>query len=270
MGPITIEEGGILDPGGSQSWGNHTLIINGGMISNTVVGSFMTYGIFNPKTTVNGDFTFAILENYAWTVPDLSGHTVTVDIGVGKIFNVATSVNYPIKTGGRMNVVRGGSLATFSDKIADLHMVDLDSFNAALNLGGTMSVHDYNATYQYNYGKGSAALDVYGTFTPASNFFYGPTMQDGSTIDLSAKTGAWSVTSSLTDGGNATTKFAAGATVTVILGERKCKVGDKVISWTTPPDDTVRFTSRRGTFEVRSDGLYIAQWNAPGFFIFVK
>ena len=270
MGPITIEEGGILDPGGSQSWGNHTLIINGGMISNTVAGGNITYGIFNPKTTVNGDFTFATLENYAWTVPDLSGHTVTVDIGVGKIFNVATSVIYPIITGGRMNVVRGGNLATFSNKTTDLHMVDLDCFNAALNLSGPMSVRDYGPQYTGNYGKGNVALDVYGTFTPASNYFYGPTMRDGSAIDLSAKTDAWSVTSSLTDGGNATTKFAAGATVTVILGERKCKVGDKVISWATAPDSTVSFTSKKATFESRSDGLYITEWKGSGLSIFVR
>jgi len=270
MGPITIEEGGILDPGGSLSWGNHTLIINGGMISNTVAGSGMTYGIFNPKTTVNGDFTFATLENYAWTVPDPSGHTVTVDIGVVKTFYVATFVDYPIITGGRMNVVRGGNLATFLAKPADFHMVDLDCFNAALNLSETMSVRDYGPQYTGNYGKGNVALDVYGTFTPASNYFYGPTMQNGSAIDLSAKTDAWSVTSSLTDGGNKTTKFAAGATVTVILGERKCKVGDKVISWTTAPDSTVSFTSKRATFESRSDGLYITEWKGSGLSIFVR
>ncbi len=255
MGPITIEEGGILDPGGSQSWGNHTLIINGGMISNTVAGGNMTYGIFNPKTTVNGDFTFATLENYAWTVPDLSGHTVTVDIGVGKIFNVATSVNYPIITGGRMNVVRGGNLATFSGRATDFHMVDLDCFNAALNLSGPMSVRDYGPQYTGNYGKGNVALDVYGTFTPASNFFYGPTMQDGSAIDLSAKTDAWSVTSSLTDGGNATTKFAAGANVWIRLGERELSPGDKIVSWTTQPNAT--FASKEWTLESRSDGLYV-------------
>ena len=255
MGPITIEEGGILDPGGSQSWGNHTLIINGGMISNTVAGGNMTYGIFNPKTTVNGDFTFATLENYAWTVPDLSGHTVTVDIGVGKIFNVATSVNYPIITGGRMNVVRGGNLATFSGRATDFHMVDLDCFNAALNLSGPMSVRDYGPQYTGNYGKGNVALDVYGTFTPASNYFYGPTMQNGSAIDLSAKTDAWSVTSSLTDGGNATTKFAAGANVWIRLGERELSPGDKIVSWTTQPNAT--FASKEWTLESRSDGLYV-------------
>jgi hypothetical protein len=270
QGHITINAGGVLDPGGAQAWNCHTLIINGGMISNTVAGGNMTYGIFNPKTTVNGDFTFATLENYAWTVPDPSGHTVTVDIGVDKTFYVATSVNYPIITGGRMNVVRGGNLATFSDKPVDFHMFDLDCFNAALSLGGTMSVRDYGPQYNGNSGKGNVALDVYGTFTPASDYFYGPTMQNGSAIDLSAKTGAWSVTSLLTDGGNATTKFAAGATVTVILGERKCKVGDKVISWTTAPDSTVSFTSRKATFESRSDGLYITEWKGSGLSIFVR
>lgn len=270
QGHITINAGGVLDPGGANGWGHHTLIINGGMISNTVAGGAMTYGIFNPKTTVNGDFTFAALENYAWTVPDPAGHTVTVDIGVGKTLYVATFASYPIITGGRMNVVRGGNLATFLNSTTDFHMVDLDCFNAALNLVGTMSVRDYGPQYTGNYGKGNVALDVYGTFTPASNYFYGPTMQNGSAIDLSAKTDAWSVTSSLTDGGNATTKFAAGATVTVILGERKCKVGDKVISWTTAPDSTVSFTSKRATFESRSDGLYITEWKGSGLSIFVR
>lgn len=270
QGHITINAGGVLDPGGANGWGNHTLIINGGMISNTVAGGVMNYGIFNPKTTVNGDFTFATLENYAWTVPDPSGHTVTVDIGVGKTFYVATSDNYPIITGGRMNVVRGGNLATFSNRATDFHMFDLDCFNAALNLGGTMSVRDYGPQYNGNYGKGNFALDVYGTFTPATDYFYGPTMQNGSAIDLSAKTDAWSVTSLLTDGGNAATKFAADATVTVILGERKCKVGDKVISWKTAPDSTVSFTSRKATFESRSDGLYITEWKGSGLSIFVR
>ena len=239
------------------------------MVSNTISGGNMDYGFFNANATVVSNFTFATTENYAWTIVGLGGHTVTVDIAPAKMLYVSSYANTPPGTG-RLNVVRGGNVTTFSNKTADFRMVDFDAFSAAPYLQGPMSVHDYNATYQYNYGNGSAALNVYGTFTPASEFFYGPTMQDGSTIDLSAKTGVWSVTSSLTDGGNATTTFAAGATVTVILGERKCKVGDKVISWTTAPDSTVSFTSKRATFESRSDGLYITEWKGSGLSIFVR
>ena len=107
-------------------------------------------------------------------------------------------------------------------------------------------------------------LNVYGTFTPNSSYFYAPVMQDGSAIDLSAKTDAWSLTSSLSYG-NKTTTFAAGAKVTVKLGSRALKVGDKVIAWAAQPDAT--FTGRGYTFEAREDGLYVA--SVPGGFIII-
>ena len=266
MGPVTIEAGAIFDPGGSQAWGNHTLIINGGTISNTVNAGSVSYGIFNPKTTVNGDFTFATLGDYGWTVPDLAGHTVTIDIVSGKILYVASSAYYPI-TGGRFNIVRGGWLYTFSDKAADFHMVDLDRFNAAPELNGAMSVRDFRPQYPNNYGRGSVALNVYGTFTPESRYFYGPTMQDGSTIDLSGKTDTWSVTSLLTEGGNPTTMFAEGANVSIKLDGRQLHKGDKVISWTTQPNAT--FSSKGWGLESRSDGLYVVS-RLGGFTIFVR
>ena len=89
-------------------------------------------------------------------------------------------------------------------------------------------------------------------------------MQDGSTIDLSGKTGTWNVTTSLSYG-STTTTFAAGAKVTVELGSRALKVGDKVIAWAAQPDAT--FTGRGYTFEAREDGLYVA--SVPGGFIII-
>ena len=254
----------ILDPGGKPGWGYNDLTIAGGMVSNTVAGGNMDYGFFNANATVVSNFTFATTENYAWTIAGLGGHTVTVDIAPAKMLYVSSSANTPPGTG-RLNVVRGGNVTTFSNKTADFRTVDFDAFSAAPYLQGPMSVHDYNATYQYNYGNGSAALNVYGTFTPVSDYFYGPTMQDGSTIDLSAKTGVWSVTSSLTDGGNATTTFAAGANVWIRLGERELSPGDKIVSWTTQPDAT--FSCMEWSLESRSDGLYtVAKDPVEGFF----
>ena len=85
--------------------------------------------------------------------------------------------------------------------------------------------------------------------------------------NLSAKTGVWSVTSSLTDGGNRTTTFAAGATVRLELGQRSFARGEKVISWTTQPDAS--FTGRGYTFESRSDGLYVVDRVGTGTVIVV-
>ena len=166
-------------------------------------------------------------------------------------------------TSGCLNVVLGGYISTFAPILNRPTAFENVDFlcNAALRLNDTapLSFRDYAANYLYNYSWGYAALNVYGTFTPNSDYFYGPVMQDGSTIDLSGKTGAWNVTGSLSSG-SATTTFASGATVTVELGDRAIRKGDKVISWTTQPDAT--FTSRAWLFESRADGLYVTGKNA--------
>jgi hypothetical protein len=60
--------------------------------------------------------------------------------------------------------------------------------HSALNINKTISIHDYRARYNYNANTwgASAALNVYGTFTPESDYFTAATMMNGSTIDLSA------------------------------------------------------------------------------------
>ena len=62
-----------------------------------------------------------------------------------------------------------------------------------------------------------------------------------------------------------TLTLADGAKVTVKLGSRALKVGDKVIDWTTQPDAT--FKGKGYTFESRSDGLYVA--GVPGGFTII-
>ena len=78
-------------------------------------------------------------------------------------------------------------------------------------------------------------------------------MQDGSSIDLSAKTGVWSAYFSLTDGGNRTTKFAPDASVAILLGSRTPALGEKIVSWPTAakPDSSVSLTN--GTYVLRPD-----------------
>ena len=264
--PVVINAGGVLDPAGSEGWGNHNLTFNGGMVSNTVACTATHYGVFNPSLTVNADFTFATMQNYGWAIGELNGHTATVSI-VGATLFIQSHPSEP-PTSGCLNVVRGGYLTTFTpgqNRPTQFQNVDL-LCNAALALQdkASLSFRDYAANYPNNYSEGNAALNVYGTFTPNSSYFYGPTMQDGSAIDLSAKTGVWSVTSSLSYG-NKTTTFAAGATVDVKLGSRALRKGDKVIAWTTQPDAT--FKGKGYTFEAREDGLYVA--SVPGGFTII-
>ena len=254
---VYLGPNGILDPASIAGWAYHDLTIDGGMISNTVANTQLP-GIarcFNPCFTVNADFTFATTEQYGWQIGELNGHTVTVSIAPNKVFYLLSAATPP--TSGRLNIVSGGTIGTLSGYPPNLSAIDFVDCNAALNLSGALSVHDYRPSCAANSGKDSVALNVYGTFTPATEYFYGPVMQNGSAIDLSAKTGVWSVTSSLTDGGNRTTTFVAGATVKLELGERSFAKGDKVISWTTAPASTVVFTGKGYTFEAREDGLYV-------------
>ena len=267
--PVVINAGGVLDPAGSEGWGNHHVTFNGGMVSNTVVWTSSNYGVFNPSLTVNADFTFATMQNYGWAIGELNGHTATVYIANATL-SIQSHPSTP-PTSGCLNVGGSGYLSTFgpsSNRPTQFQNVDL-LCNAALRLQDTASLpfRDYAANNPNNNSTGNAVLNVYGTFTPNSSYFYAPVMQDGSAIDLSAKTGMWSVTSSLTDGGNRTTTFAAGATVRLELGERSFARGDKVISWTAQPDAT--FTNKAWNLESRADGLYVVNRVGTGTVIVV-
>ena len=158
---------------------------------------------------------------------DLGGYTLSVAIADATYFRVFGSLE---NTTGKIVATGEGFLQELP---ALARGVDIDcSSYANLTLSGT-EVHDYRAA---NYNKASAAgtgkgVKVNGTYTPVGNYYYGCTMENGSTIDLSGRTGCFNVKSSLTEynGNNAlnaaeklarkTVQFEAG-TVTVNLAGR--------------------------------------------------
>ena len=158
---------------------------------------------------------------------------------------------------GLLDVINGGTLQPF-DYDLDSSKLNLN-LNAALNIGVTWSIHDYNPLFQQNSNLGSAPLNVYGCFNPISDYFYGPTLQNGSSIDLSSKDKVWSVKSALTSGGNAITRFAKNATINIKLGSRTPPLNSQLISWTagTRPDKSVSFTNDTYTLRREAYGLYI-------------
>ena len=101
---------------------------------------------------------------------------------------------------------------------------------------------------------------MYGAFKPTVTCFYGPTMQDGSTLDLSAWPGGWPVASGFTSG-NTAIRFADGATVKVKIGARRVggSRGTKILGWTTAPAN-VDFVPAEGEcigLRKKDDGLYL-------------
>ena len=197
-----------------------------------LAGGTLTNSKADMKTTTNGGSGIGRLTedstlNVAWNIVfgdnnghgdmDLGGHALTT------IINPAGSYLYlrcaKIENG-KIDITQGGWLQVVNACVAT--NVDF-KVKCALNIGNTLSVRDYEAVWASNtqsHNAGTAALNVYGTFTPAAGQkFYGCTMQDGSTIDLSGATGAFSTLSYYT-GGSTNIKFAANANVTVNLAGR--------------------------------------------------
>ncbi|MBQ3314805.1 MAG: hypothetical protein IJG70_02440, partial [Kiritimatiellae bacterium] len=259
---VYVGPDGVLDPAGSSGWDDHNVTLDGGMVSNTVARTGTGSVCFNPVLSTTGDVTLATMDEYSYVFAggDLKGSTLTLYLKSGvKCYplNWAWSNGTIIyNSGGWFDTTRGAM---------DIRTVDFRQTGGALNVANALSVRDYYCSYSYDYASGTAALNVYGTFTPASTYFYGPTMQDGSAIDLGAKSGAWSTTSPNAGhhNGNKTVKFASGATVAVLLGERALAAGDKVVAWTSEPS-TVVFTNADWYLKRRSDGVYVNGTQAPG------
>ena len=200
---------------------------------------------------------------FSSTELDLGGHTLTVPIANSKQFFL---YNTTVKNG-TVNITSGGWLQTRSGWTVTATNADF-RVGCALRLNGPISVRNYEQVYGANFNAGTAAFNVHGTFKPAANhdYFYGCTMQDGSTIDLSSRTSALPLVAAFsgTNGaGDKTLKFAAG-TIHVKLGERTITRNTCLISWSAKPDGiaSTRFRSAEGErsrrFTARTDGLYLS------------
>ena len=259
---VYVGPNGILDPAGSDAWGYHAVTLDGGMVSNTVARTGTSSSCFNPLLSTTGDVALVTMGDYSWPSVggDLRGGTLTIEV-----YNYLTAYSGGwVWSNGTIHFKRGGWIKT-TRSAANMPNVDFRQTNGALDIANAMSVHDYYCSYGGDYYEGSAALNVYGTFTPASTYFYGPTMQDGSSIDLAAKSGAWSTTSpnNGNHNGNKVVKFASNARVGIGLGERTFSGIEKVVSYTSEPS-TVTFTNNEWVLSRREDGVYVVGSQAPG------
>ena len=250
---ITVSEGGTLDINGNTALGYTTIIFNGG----TVYGASTQ---FNGVKYLTADSYLYVtdtfnIQNVNYPL-DLRGHTLSVHIAGSKNLNV----DCPITGPGTIETTYGGWL-NMTNRDLTATSVNL-RIHSALNINKTISCHDYHSRYNYNANTwgASAALNVYGTFTPETDYFTAATMMNGSTIDLSAKTGVWSTTSSFTNGN--TLSFEEGGTIYVDLGEREMDYGNsylaKIASWTTQPTNVKFVATDRKRYHLtqRTDGLY--------------
>ena len=125
-----------------------------------------------------------------------------------------------------------GGYFQVDEAVKQMADVDIDMKGCALNLNKDVYVRDLtvSTTYGSSTGNGSGHLYIGGTYTPVTDYIYNYVMQNGSTLNLGAKTGAWNC---------GTLAFADNATITIDLGKRE-DTGDhgKIVSWTAAPETT--------------------------------
>ena len=201
---------------------------------------------------------------------DLGGHTLDILFNNNKTLWWRSGIqNGTIILRNEYDAADGGAWFDLKAPV-DARTITLDMY-VQFNLFNELSVSNY-VSHSRNDLKtghsGTEALNVYGTFTPVTDFFYGCTMQDGSTLDLSTRTGVWSVKSKSPVPASGrlktTVEFAKGATIYVDLGERS-DLSDKVqiVSWTKKPEgvkfELVPSQKNRGGLLASGDGIYFTR-----------
>ena len=187
---------------------------------------------------------------------NLDTHTLSAEIQAGKTLYF----NDPVVITNGVFWTKGDGCWRIVSKAVNMRGATLRA-ESALWIGGQLDVDDYYAACTFDSNNGTAAMNVYGCFTPATDYFYGCTMQHGSVLDLNGRSGAWSTASAFTAGSNRVT-FAPGATVTVDAHARRPWSG-KVVDWgegNAPEGVAFRLDEESKAMgralSVRADGLY--------------
>ena len=263
---ITVAAGAVFEMNGVHQIGDYDIVLGGGTVRNTGrAQNAGNGGIRHVKLTADSTFDFQKHTSISSAARDgvfvdLGGNTLTVKLYSGG----ACAYHYGNCTysNGVVDVVSGGTFS-FTTGTMDFRAADL-RVNSALGIdsSATLNASNYLAKYSYQYGTGSGALNVYGTFTPTnSTYFYGCTMQNGSTIDLSFKDGVWNSTVGANVSYKKTVGYASGATVKIDVHGRTFALGDQIIAWTSRPENvTFVFdddTAQQGVAPVIANtGLY--------------
>ena len=221
---IVVNAGATYDINGLyydyDNKGKYRFILAGGRLANygsdlANYVSQMTDIELTGDSTIAASRNFALVgDSYSPTSIELGGKTLSVAIGTGKSFacsntsatngTISTSGDGWFGLGSESSENKGGTF-----KGNNLNLV----VNSGLGVYENATVRNYEPRYGGNRNLGSKTLNVTGVFKPAGSGFYAPTMQNGSTVDMSEWNGSYPVVSTATSG-KTKMSFASGATVT--------------------------------------------------------
>ena len=260
---IEAETGADIDAY-SRNVRDYTIVLSGGKYKNTrnstvsnmkqdlgnIVLKADSEMPFDSQTNVDQD---KILQNNA--VWDLGGHTLTItyngvdpDIWFVSSGNKnATTGKLYLKNGTVKTVAKSDGKGWFHDTRTDGTEGGSYDIGTRIRHFGESTVSNLTFRMADNNAGGTGVYKVYGTFKPQSAYGHNVQMLDGSTIDLSMKTGAWSSKYTGSDNSEFFVTFETGATGTVNLTGRETEMeslakgeveGNErgyVITWTTKP-----------------------------------
>ena len=257
---IIVGSGAVFDFRGNVNYRWYNIVLDGGTLRNG--GSDQAYNsgslghlTLSADSALEAAFNTTVFHNTT-DIWNLDTHTLTVEIEAGKTLYLTDSVTI---TNGVL-WTKGDGCWRIVSKPVNMRGATLRA-ESALWISGQLDVENYYAACTNNVNNGVTAMNVYGRFTPATDYFYGCTLQDGATLDLNGRNGAWSTTSAFTSGANHVT-FASGATITLDVSTRPTFKG-KIVDWgagNTPSDVTFKLDAASKAMgralRVKDDGLY--------------
>ena len=289
-GTITVNSNAVFNAQSTVAYRNN-VILNGGTIRGGAGDGGNRPVVMLERVTedsaINQDVK-AIDIGVAGTATDLNGHTVAVSIANETYFRWYGSLE-----GVTGKIVASGE-GFFTEFPVEARGIDLD-VSSRIHFQNATHIRDYRAANSDYASATGAGLGIYvsGTYTPVGNYYCGCVMEDGSTLNLSGRTGYFAVKSLLANSYDSalnttakkearrTVQFASGATVTVNLaGRTDLKTiaeseSNYIVKWdsTFGQPTTTTFRLDAGTaqkFTLRSDATGLQLNKKKGFMLIVK
>ena len=269
---VQVDAGAKLDIRGNWYFSIYTLVLNGGTFASTGFTQNNTDGVGVGAMRLTADSTVEIstrtffhAPNDAPTIADLGGKTLT--------YNQTADLTW-LRAYGFTNgtvVFNGPGQLVLRGVVSNLrgaHMV----LNGKINTEVDLDAGDLTVRFEKGDRQNNGVVRIWGVYTPETDFIHNFVMQDGSTINVSEKEGAWPIKSTLT---GVALAFANNACVRVKLGDRRLQSGDKVLEWETPPANVagLRFApakGERGVFTIIPEAGGGVIYQTAGTVLFVR
>ena len=271
-GPVNVLTGAVFDVRGNYAYTN--IVLKGGTIANTLrtmnqtakpgvfVSSLADADVSHFNMYLSGIGKYDTSYGMAGLATDLGGKTLEITEWGGLHLRSAL-------TNGTVKVVESNGWFMFEAAL-DMRTTTFDNL-CALQVNANVELGEYIQRKDTKYILGSSKMTVHRRFCPiSSTYFYGCTLADGCTFDLSQRETLFTTSCTNHENKVYSVSYADNATIKVKLGARKVRSGTKIVGWTSKPTNSVKFIAaedeRRRAFAIKDDGLYVYS----GFVLIVK